>query len=211
MQTLRINDEVFKVPDSFADITMQEYCKAFYGLTNTEKLDNEADKIIESKKNEAKVISRLLHKPDNYCLDLPYPIFSYLSKHFAFIYDIKSLDKGYKNSIELDNKRYFVPEPREFSLRQWIDVDVTTHEDNEDTYIQLLAIMLSERDDKGEIIPYDGKYQKKVKLLRDCPCDVGLSIVYHFFYKGEALRRNTMTCSRVLEVLNQFLLTTQSS
>lgn len=202
MYRISINDKEYSVPTAFSDITLGQYVKCFNGLIDTEKLDG-IELFTAVRKNEATIISRLLGEDDDFCLNMPVVIYSELSNSCKFIYSLKTL--GHSNEIVIDDVSYSVPQPDEFSLRQWIDVDVTMQEEgNESRYLDLLAILLMKRGDDGKFIPYGGIDKALRKRIEDLPADKGLGIVYHFFLRGEISRRITSISSKMGEVLNQF-------
>lgn len=201
MIEIKINSKEYKVPTTFDDITMSDYCRCFYGLKNTENMDDR-DKFIWTKRNEATVVSRLLGEDDEFCLDLPLPIFNELGKCCRFIYSLQTLK--HQNKIEVNGVTYYVPKPSEFNLRQWIDVDVTTQDNESPTkYLELLSTLLMRKDNDGNWIHYSGDNKVNVDLLKNMKASDGLGIVYHFFLKGEISKRSISTYSMVQEVIRQ--------
>lgn len=202
MFKIKINDKEYQVPTSFDDITMQDYVRCFRGLRETDKLEG-ADLFYAVKENESKIISRLLGEDDDFCMGLPFVVYNDLADGCQFIYDLKSLK--HHNRIVVDGEEYSIPNPEDFSLRQWIDADVTIQEKDDDKFLELLCILLMKRGDDGKLIPYNGDETKKLlEKVRKMKASDGLSIIYHFFLKGEIGKRITRVSSKVEEVIHQF-------
>lgn len=203
MYKLKINDKEYQIPTSFDDITMQDYVRCFSSLEDTDSLKG-ADLFHTVRENESKIISRLLGEDDDFCLNMPIVIYNDLAESLSFIYNIKSLK--HSNEIVVDGEKYSIPKPEEFSLRQWIDVDVTMQDEgNNDRFLELLCILLMKRGDDGKFIPYKGDESKKLlEKVRKMRASDGLGIVYHFFLKGEISKKLTNISSKVEEMTNRF-------
>ena len=202
MIRLKINNKDYELPTSFDDITLEDYCRIFRKLTDIDKIEDDREKYISIKKNEATIISRLLGERDDFCLDLPLPLFDKLTKLCNFIYGIDNLKR--KNEIVIDGKKYKVGEVNKFSTRKWIDIDITTKDSDDDLYIQLLAILLDEVQEDGKLKAYDGNYQKLMPKLAKMKCSDALPIVYYFFWRGANLRKIMKACSAMQEIMNRF-------
>ena len=203
MYKITINDKEYHVPTSFDDITMQDYVRCFGHLKETEKLEG-SDLFYAVRENESKIISRLLGEDDDFCMNMPFVVYNDLVDGCQFIYHLRDLP--HKNEIVIDGVKYEIPKPEEFSLRQWIDVDVTMQDENNDgKFLELLCILLMRRGEDGKFIPYSGDETKelldKVKKMK---ASDGLSIVYHFFLKGEISKKLTSISSKMEEVIHQF-------
>ena len=203
MYKIKINDKEYEVPTSFADITMEDYVRCFKGIRDTDKLEG-AELFYTVRENEAKIISRLLGEKDDFCMNMPVVIYQSLTQSCDFIYKLSSIP--HSNSIEIDGIKYEIPKPEEFSLRQWIDVDVTMQDEgNDNRFLELLCILLMRRGEDGKFIPYDGE---NIKRFYDKVCKMrasdGLGIVYHFFLKGEISRKLTSISSKMEGVIHQF-------
>ena len=199
MVKFEIDDKVYKIPESFEEMTLEQYCKVFYKLDTSES-DDEIESFKKSKENEAIILSRLLGERDDFCLDLPLNVYAQLNEKVRFLYDVDYLLKNAKAGIVIDGKRYSIPPFNEMSLRQYIDADVVLQgKENELQYIELLAILLTSKDKEGKWIPYNGDYQELMGKLRKIPCSESLGIVYHFFKKGEALKRISKVSMKVVE------------
>ena len=110
------------------------------------------------------------------------------------------------NEIVVDGVRYEIPKPEDFSLRQWIDADVTMQDGNDDNrFLELLCILLMRRGEDGKFIPYSGDETKKLlQKVKRMKASDGLSIVYHFFLKGEISKRITRVSSKMEELTSRF-------
>ena len=199
MVKLEINDKQYKIPESFEEMTFEQYCKVFYKL-DTNKSDDELVEFKRSKENESKILSRLLGEDDDFCLDLPINVYVQLIDKIKFLYDINYLLKNSKAGIVVDGKRYSIPPFDEMSLRQYIDADVVMKEkENDMQYIELLSILLTAKDKDGKWVKYNGDYQDMMGKLRKLKCSEALPIVYHFFKKGESLKRISQVSMKAVE------------
>ena len=199
MVKLEINDKKYKIPESFEELSLEQYCKVFYKL-DTDKTDDELMDFKRSRQNESIILSRLLGENDDFCLDLPLNVYAQLNEKVRFLYDVDYLLKNAKAGIVIDGKRYSIPPFNEMSLRQYIDADVVMKEkENDLQYIELLSILLTAKDKEGKWIPYDGKYEELMGKIRQLKCSEALPLVYHFFKKGEALKRISKVSMKVVE------------
>ena len=199
MVKLEINDKQYKIPESFEELSLEQYCKVFYKL-DTDKTDDELMDFKRSRQNESIILSRLLGENDDFCLDLPLNVYAQLNEKIRFLYDVDYLLKNAKAGIVIDGKRYSIPPFNEMSLRQYIDADVVMKEkENDLQYIELLSILLTAKDREGKWIPYDGKYEELMGKIRQLKCSEALPLVYHFFKKGEALKRISKVSMKVVE------------
>lgn len=209
MVKLEINDKKYKIPESFEELSLEQYCKVFYKL-DTDKTDDELMDFKRSRENESIILSRLLGEADDFCLDLPMNVYAQLNEKVRFLYDVDYLLKNAKAGITIDGKRYSIPPFNEMSLRQYIDADVVMKEkENDLQYIELLSILLTAKDKEGKWIPYDGKYEELMGKIRQLKCSEALPLVYHFFKKGEALKRISKVSMKV-EASQQHQLTASS-
>jgi hypothetical protein len=209
MVKLEINDKKYKIPESFEELSLDQYCKVFYKL-DTDKTDDEVMDFKRSRQNESIILSRLLGENDDFCLDLPLNVYAQLNEKVRFLYDVDYLLKNAKAGIVIDGKRYSIPPFNEMSLRQYIDADVVMKEkENDLQYIELLSILLTAKDREGKWIPYDGKYEELMGKIRQLKCSEALPLVYHFFKKGEALKRISKVSMKV-EASQQHQLTASS-
>ena len=189
MIKLEINDKKYKLPTSWDELTLEDYCRVFYKLSTGSEDEDVIMKFKRVRENESIILSRLLGEADDFCLGLPMNVYAKLNESVKYLYDVDFLKKNSKAGIIIDGERYSIPPFNEMSLRQYIDADVVMQEkENELQYIELLAILLTRKDKEGKWIPYNGDYQELMGKLRKIPCSESLGIVYHFFKKGEALK-----------------------
>ena len=201
MIDFKINGKPYKIPQSFDEMQFKDYCRCFQGLTDTDGKEG-YDLFRTVKENEAAVLSRVMGENDAFAMDLPLDVFATLTDAVHFVYDIDSV--GDKSSIDIDGKTYVVPKPNEFSLRQWIDADVTMQDkDNPSQYIELLGILLVEVGEDGKTKPYTGEWQKMTARLERLSCSEALPLVMHFFRRGAILSKLTHFSSKIKEVETQ--------
>lgn len=190
MIKLEINDKVYKLPQSFDEMTLEQYCKIFFKLPKIDDDLDDIERIKLSREMEAIILSRLMGEDDDFCYSLPLTVYNKLNGEMKYIYDIDKIMKSSKAYIKIDGKMYMIPPFNEMQLRQYIDADVVLHQDeNNLQYIELLSILLTTKDREGKWIPYNGDYQELMGKVRQLKCSEALGLVYHFFKKGEALRR----------------------
>ena len=133
-------------------------------------------------------------------MDLPINVYQSLLGRIGFLYDTKFLLNNAKAGIVIDGKRYSIPPFNEMPLRQYIDADVVMKEkENPLQYIELLSILLTAKDKQGKWVKYNGDYQEMMGRLKKMKCSEVLPLVYHFFRKGEALKRISQPSMKEVE------------
>ena len=199
MIKLEINEKKYKIPESFDEMTLEQYCRIFYKLDISFDVDDDEKikKVIEA---ESRIISRLLGEDDDFCLDLPITVYNKIANKTRFLYDSDFFKKNAKAGIIIDGRRYSIPPMNEMSLRQYIDADVVLKEkENDHQYLELLSILLTAKDKQGNWEKYNGDYQELMGKLRNMSCTDTLPLVYHFFKKGEALKRISKASMKAVE------------
>lgn len=211
MIKLEINDKKYKIPESFEELTLEQYCHIFFKLDVPNDVEeDEVEQFKRQANTQSIILSRLLGEDDDFCMGLPINVYGQLLGRTKFLYDIDFLLRNSKAGIVIDGKRYTIPPFNEMPLRQYIDADVVMKEkENELQYIELLSILLTAKDKEGKWIKYNGEYQDMMGKLRNMKCSDVLPLVYHFFKKGEALKRISQPSMKVVE--NQRLQHIQSS
>lgn len=200
MLKVEINEKKYEIPQSFEELTLEQYCKAFYKLPKIEDEMEEIDKFKLMKENEAVILSRIMGEKDDFCLDLPLNVYAQLNEAIQFIYDSEYFYKNAKAGVTINHHRYTIPTLDKMSMRQFIDADVVMQNESNMQYIELLSVLLLTYDDKGEYIPYNGDYQELMGYVRSLPCSDALPLVFHFFKKGEALKKLSKASMKVEEV-----------
>ena len=200
MIKLEIGDKKYKIPEGFDELTLEDYCRIFFKLPKFDDNLDDIDRYRLTRETEAIILSRLLGEGDDFCYSLPLNVYSVLRERTKFIYDIDRIMKSSRAGIVIGKKFYSIPPFNEMSLRQYIDADVVLHEEESNLqYIELLSILLSTKDDRGKWIPYNGEYQELMGKVRSLKCSEALGLVYHFFKKGEVLRRLSEASMKVVE------------
>ena len=199
MIKLTIGNKEYNVPESWKDVNMEMYTKAFYNLDKTTPSMTNDEKVLITQRNEAKIISRLLGEKDDFALDLPLPLAVRLQEIISFIYDIRPFMNNNVSYLKIDGVKYFMPAPQEMSLRQYIDTDMIMKEDkNPMQYVELLAALLVPYNNKGEL-EYDGKYQDRIEKIKKMNAQDALSFVYTFFKKKVLSKRISQASSKEME------------
>lgn len=190
MLKININDKGYSIPESFDELSFEQYCKAFYKLPLIGEDMDEVEQFRLIKENESRILSRIMGEEDDFCMDLPLTVYARLNEAISFIYDTDYFYKNAKAGITVRGKRYSIPALEKMSMRQFIDADMVMRGDeNPLQYIELLAVLLLTYDNKGEYIPYGGDYEAMYGELRGMPCSKCLPLVFHFFKKGLAYRK----------------------
>lgn len=197
MISIGINGKDYEIPTSFDELTLGEYCRVFSNLEKTEGLEGR-ELFMATKRNEATILSRLMGEDDGFAMDLPLTVYASLVEATQFIYGMQNMK--HKGSVEVDGKVYKVLKPEEMNLRQWIDIDVTSTEDNPDKFIDILSMLLVEEGEDGERKPYKGYDAVFAKSLSGLGCDKALPVVYRFFLRGAISSRITQIYSRLQAV-----------
>lgn len=209
MLKIKINEKEYNYPESFDEITMKQYCDIFYNLEDTNGMSDE-DRLITTVKNESKIMSRLLGEKDDFLLNLPSDIYKLLADRSKFIYDVVGYLDSKQFYINIDGKKYFMPEPKDMSLRQFIDADVTMKEkDSKNQFIELLSILLLPLGKDGKYY-YDGNYQDLIPKIEKMKASECLPFIYTFFKKKVISKRIMNQFSEVAEE-GQRLLNIQNS
>jgi hypothetical protein len=112
--------------------------------------------------------------------------------------------------LKIDGRKYWIPEPKDMSLRQYIDSDMIMKEESENQFIELLACLLLPYDEEGKY-EYDGKYEDLIPKIENMRASDGLPFVYTFFKKKELSKKLMETSSKVEEAADQLLHSIQGS
>lgn len=200
MRKVEINGKKYELPESFDEITLIDYCRTFHNLPKVDGL-SEDEKIVELLKSESIILSRLLGEEDDFMLKQPVDVFNRLREEIKFIY--KSID--YLDSkifyIKLDGKKYFMPNPDEMSLRQYIDTDIILREnETPEQFCELLAALLLPVNEKtGKTEEYDGNYQKRFEKIKNMSASDTLPFIYTFLKKNILSNKVSEIYSQVVE------------
>lgn len=197
MISIEINSKQYKIPTNFSELSLRDYCRVFNGLEPTEGL-SDRELFMTTKRNEAAILSRLMGESDDFAMDLPLTVYASLVEATSFIYSMQTMK--HKGEIEVDGKVYKALKPEEMNLRQWIDIDVTAEDAGADKFIDILSMLLVERQDNGEVKPYGGYDEGFARKLGDVSCDKALPVVFRFFLRGAVSSRITQLYSMLVEV-----------
>lgn len=211
MTTVEIDDKVYKLPTSFGELSLKQYCAAFRGLQTL--MDDELDetaRLVRMKFNEAVILSRLMGADDELAMDLPMGTYNKLVQKIQFIYDYQSMLDNAKAYIKHDGKVYSIPQAEKMSMRQYIDADMAMKEDDGEQFINLLAVLLLEREGE-QFKPYKGEYEEKRKWIGELRCSEALPLVFHFFRIWQASSRITQASTAMEALRSQQAHSTQGS
>lgn len=208
MIKVEINGKKYEFPNGWDDITMKQYCRLFHDIDTSGSKASDVERSIGVIKNEAKIISRLLGEDDDFVIKLPIEAFSMLQNEARFIYSIDGFINSGIHYLTIDGMRYWIPEPKDMSLRQYIDADMIMKDDKEDTFIELLSCLLLPMGKDGKYV-YDGNYQELIPKIEKMKASNGLPFIYSFFKKKELSKKLSEVCSKVEEVASQLPHSTQ--
>lgn len=205
MIKIKINDKEYDFASSWDDISMKQYCHMFYNLPTADSEASDEEKMVQTIENEATIISRLLGEKDDFAMNLPFEIYNRLQEACKFIYSLNGFLDSKVFYLNIDGRRYWMPEPKDMSLRQYIDADIIMKEEgNESQFIELLACLLLPYGDDGKY-EYDGKYQELIPRIERMKASEGLPFIYTFFKKKELSKKVMEGYSKVEEVANRLL------
>ena len=210
MKKFEINGKEYQFPESWNDITMKQYCHLFYNLHTTPSGASEAEKLVHTIDTEAVIISRLLGEQDDFVANLPIEVFLALQKEVGFIYTISDFTESKMFYLNIEGKKYWMPEPQEMSLRQYIDADMIMKEEGENQFIELLACLLLPYGKDGKF-EYDGKYQELIPKIEQMKAEDALPFIYTFFKKKQLSKDVTEAFSKVEEAADRLANSTQGS
>lgn len=204
MQKIAINDKEYQLPEGWKDINMKLYCRLFYKLQDTNDKMDDAERAIITLRNESIIISRILGEDDDFAGNLPFSIYATIKDKVQFIYEIGGFLDSKIFYINIDGIKYFMPEPNEMSLRQYIDADMIMKQENENQFIELLACLLLPVGKEGKF-EYDGKYQDLIPKIENMSAEDGLPFIYTFFKKKVLSKKLSEDFSKVQEEANQLV------
>lgn len=207
---IEINGKEYDFPQSWDEITMKQYCKLFHKLPKADSGASDEEKAVNVIRNEAVIISRLLGEKDDFVEHMPIKVFAMLQHEVSFIYSINDFMNSKQFYLNIDGRKYFMPEPNEMSLRQYIDSDMIMKEEKEDQFIELLACLLLPYGKDGKY-EYDGKYQDLIPKIENMRASEGLPFIYTFFKKKVLSKKVTEASSEVQEAADQLLHSIQDS
>lgn len=210
MNKFEINGKEYQFPESWDDITMKQYCHLFHKLPTAPSEASDEEKLAHTIDTEAIIISRLLGENDDFVSNLPIEVFLTLQKQVRFIYSISDFTESKIFYLNIDGKKYWMPEPQEMSLRQYIDADMIMKEEGENQFIELLACLLLPYGKDGKF-EYDGNYQELIPKIERMKATDALPFIYTFFKKKQLSKNVTKAYSKVEEAADQLLHNIQGS
>ena len=210
MKKFEINGKEYQFPESWQDITMKQYCHLFYDLHTAPSEGSEEEKMAHTIDTEAVIISRLLGEKDDFVANLPIEVFLALQKQIGFIYTISDFTGSKVFYLNIDGKKYWMPEPQEMTLRQYIDADMIMKEEGENQFIELLACLLLPYGKDGKF-EYNGNYKELIPRIERMRAIDALPFIYTFFKKKQLSNNVTEAFSKVEEAADQLANSTQGS
>lgn len=210
MTDIEIGGKKYSVPDSWDEITLGTYCKLFHNLPEVKEDAPEAERVAQRMETEAVILSRLLGEDDGFVGNLPVEVFIYLEEHTRFLYSIDDFTDSRVFYLNIGGRKYFIPEPREMSLRQYIDADYIMKDGKEDEFVELLACLLLPYGKDGKY-EYDGNYRDLMPRIAAMSASDALPFIYTFFKKKQLSRKATEAFSGVTEAADLLLHSTQGS
>lgn len=186
MKRIKIEDTLYNVPESWDDVTLGQYEKWF-------------DYVADTKMKEVELVS--------FISTIPFDLLSTLS--LSFYTDVLNMvsfafagnDFKPSNKIVIDNDVYSVSVKDELTLAQYVDVEATfEEEDNDSRLSEILAIVCLKKGEK-----YDSKILKeRKKLFQDLKMNEVFPLLAFFLLLRKNLLIITTFYSKVVEQANQF-------
>ena len=202
MIKVKINDKEYQFPNNWSDISMKQYCKLFHDIPTASEDAQDEEKMAQRIDTEAIIISRLLGEKDDFVANLPIDVFLSLQNEVKFIYTINDFTESKVFYLNIDGRKYFMPEPQEMSLRQYIDADMIMKDKGDNQFIELLACLLLPYDNDGKF-EYDGKYQDLIPKIENMKTSEALPFIYTFFKKKQLSKEVMEAYSKVAQVADQ--------
>jgi hypothetical protein len=195
MKKIKIDNEVYNVPQSWEDITLNQY-ETFY----TFKADG--DKI-----QEIMLVSKVSIIPFNVLADLPLSFYTEILNTILFIFkSIKYKPVSYVKDDE--GNTYYVNTKEELTLRQYVDIESTFEEEgNENRLAEILGIVCLKPNEKyrSEILSH------RKELFGNMNMDKIFPILTFFLRCNERLESLTQLYSNLQGIIEQFRPNTKPS
>lgn len=190
MMKIEFDGVKINVPNSWNDITLEEYEK-LYLLKPETKLE-----YIQYVADVCKIDAKLL-------INSPTQLFDIVSNAIQFIFDN---DFEPVNNVVVDETEYFISFSDKLTLGEWVDIDSIIESDSETKLSEMLAVLCR---------PIGEKYnpdltEERKKLFQSLPCDKILPLVSFFLLKKRKSEEILSHCLTVMDQANRFLKDTKS-
>ena len=190
MKSIEIEGKTYNCPESYDEVTMEDYIKFFNGIEITE---DEENNIL----NTGKLISNILGISFEEVMELPVTTIYNIRDSIYFL-NTKLEPEG-KEFIILDDEVYSIQEPDKMSYRQMIDAEsIASEGENRENFIKLASYLFTKEGEKynpdkvheieekikkakvTEVIPYVLDFiKKKLSYVQD---------IQTYFQKVEELK-----------------------
>lgn len=186
MKRIKIEDTLYNVPESWDDVTLGQYEKWF-------------DYVADTKMKEVELVSLISTIPFDLLSTLPLSFYTDVLNMVSFAF--AGNDFKPSNKIIIDNEVYSVSVKDELTLAQYVDVEATfEEEDNDSRLSEILAIVCLRKGEK-----YDFKILKeRKKLFQDLKMNEVFPLLAFFLQLRKNLLKITTFYSKVVEQANQF-------
>lgn len=202
MMKIEFDGVKINVPNSWNDITLEEYEK-LYLLKPETKLE-----YIQYVADVCKIDAKLL-------INSPTQLFDIVSNAIQFIFDndfepvnkveriIEVIEKGEVREVK---EEYFISFSDKLTLGEWIDIDSIIESDSETKLSEMLSVLCR---------PIGEKYnpdlsEERKKIFQSLPCDKVLPLISFFLLKKKKSEEILSRCLMVIAQANQFLKDTKN-
>lgn len=195
MKDIEIKGVKYKCPESYDEVSMEDYISYFKDLEFSGEMSYE-----EEIDNSVKLISNVLKISIDDVLELPITEIFDIRHSIGFLQD--KLVEDSKGFVILDGEIYNIPEPEKISYRQMIDAEsVVTSNESRENFIKLASYLLvkdGEKYDACKVQDIENKIRKaKVKDI--------VPFVLDFIKKKTSYVKDIQTYSQKLEELKNTL------
>ncbi|KAA6334839.1 hypothetical protein EZS27_016881 [termite gut metagenome] len=187
MKKIKIETEVYNVPESWKDISLKHY-------------ETFCDFIIENKINEIQLVSKVSSIPFTVLADLPLSFYTDILNTILFIFqNIQYKPLSYIKDDE--GNVYYVNTKEELTLAQYVDIEnVYETESNENKLSEVLAICCLKKDEKyrTELL------EVRKEMFSNMSMDKLFPVLTFFLQLDRKLQKCIEIYSRIQERINKF-------
>ena len=172
MRKLTIQETVYKIPQTWEEVTVAQFDKVQAILR-----DKEEEEV--SLKTLAKIAGAIIEMPMAILLQAPKQLFDLIIKELEFLFD-GSHKTNPATTITIDGIRHTFPTSEDdISLGQWVDVDTVVKGD--EVLASIMAILLLPEGEKHT----STSFKARKKKMQGLPCSDMLPLLNFFLSSGK--------------------------
>lgn len=188
---LEFNGHVWNIPESWADIVLQDYEKWFLMKP-------------ETRRETAVFVADVCKIDPKDLFNAPLEVFDLITSTIDFVFKPDIL--GTANKFELNDIEYFASTSQSMCLGEYVDTEGILEGALENPLCELLSIVCRP---VGEA--YDAnKTEERKELFKSLTMDKALPVIAFFLHKKKSSERITNHCSKVIQEASQFLRVTKA-